>query len=90
MNNLNRGQVSMVPEGIIEMCIELIGDALRVKDSIDKKQVVFNLQDTAELYLVIAEQILEAYNIDLDDFQSKNKEEIEYLRNIGRQTNKVI
>jgi hypothetical protein len=87
---MNRGQITMMPEGIIEMCVELIGDALRVKDSLDKKQVVFNLQDTAELYLVIAEQILDAYNIDLDDFQSRNKEEIEYLRNMGRQTNKVI
>tara|TARA_R100000458_G_C8275533_1_gene250629 strand:- start:3168 stop:3431 length:264 start_codon:yes stop_codon:yes gene_type:complete len=87
---MNRGQITMMPEGIIEMCVELIGDALRVQDSLDKKQVVFNLQDTAELYLVIAEQILGAYHIDMDDFKSRNAEEIEYLRNIGRSTNKVI
>ena len=80
----------MMPSGIIEMCVELIGDALRVQDSIDKKQVVFNIQDTAELYLVIAEQILEAYNIDIDDFHKSNADEIEYLRNIGRETTKVI
>ena len=79
-----------MPEGIVEMCIELIGDALRVKDSVDQKEVVFNLQDTAELYLLIAEQIVEAYNIDIDDFKNRNAEEIEYLRNVGKATSKVI
>ena len=88
--NPSRGQISMMPEGIVEMCIELIGDALRVKDSVDQKEVVFNLQDTAELYLLIAEQIVEAYNIDIDDFKNRNAEEIEYLRNVGKATSKVI